>query len=111
MPRQIIQETVRSLAAAHSPGSEQVRQIEYHSSRTGGIPLERQFLFLYGRSMRLLNFVGIALNAVGSAILIFSSFGSPYGVAPKHAHPRQWQIGWVLLFLGFVVQAIAAYPR
>jgi hypothetical protein len=61
--------------------------------------------------MQLVNFVGISLNAVGSAILIFSPFATPYSVAPKPAHPRQWQIGWVLLFFGFVLQAIAAYPR
>jgi hypothetical protein len=61
--------------------------------------------------MQLLTFCSIVLNGIGSAILIFSPLVSPCGVPPKPAHPLLWQIGWGLLFFGFFLQAMAAYPH
>jgi len=58
--------------------------------------------------MHLLTFWGIVLNGVGSAVLIFSPMVSPYGVANRPKYPSMWKIGWGLLFLGFILQAIAA---
>lgn len=60
--------------------------------------------------MKLLNFFGIVLSAIGSAILIFMRWVSPYSAPPRPAHPWMWRTGWGLLFAGFVLQGIAAFP-
>jgi hypothetical protein len=56
-----------------------------------------------------LAFVGILVNAIGSLVLIFTPLVAGYGGPIFPSHVSWWRIGWGLLVIGFVLQAVAAY--
>lgn len=54
---------------------------------------------------------GIFLNGIGSAVLVFTPLTTAYGGPVHPLKPSQWKIGWSLMLLGYVLQAVAAYHR
>jgi hypothetical protein len=61
--------------------------------------------------MKNLTFVGIVVNAVGSLVLVFTPLRAGYGGPITPAYGLLWNIGWGLMLIGFLLQAITAYHR
>lgn len=61
--------------------------------------------------MKNLSFLGIVVNAVGSLVLVFTPLVAGYCGPIKPISVRWWSIGWGLLIVGFLIQAVAAYRR
>lgn len=56
-----------------------------------------------------LSFWGTIVNAVGSTIIVFTPLGLGYGSPVSPAQVWLWSTGWILMIIGFIVQAIAVH--
>ena len=58
-----------------------------------------------------LSFCGMVLNTLGSLVIVFTPLIAGYGGPVFPARLWQWRLGWVLMIVGFILQAVATYKN